>query len=66
MLIAGNGINDIEMLDLKAGRRILVGPDEEANVILGHLADTDGITRVESPEKLGEFLQKISHINKVK
>ena len=59
MLIAGNAINDVDMLNLKAGKRILVGNDEFTPIVLGHLKNVDEVIRVDSPEKLGEYLQKL-------
>ena len=59
MLIAGNGINDVDMLNLKAGKRVLVGTDEQAANVIGHLNEPKGVTRIETPEKLGEYLQGI-------
>ncbi len=60
MLVAGNAINDVDMLNLSAGRRILVGKDESLITVLGLLVSPDKIIRVESPEDLGVYLQKIS------
>lgn len=60
MLLAGNAINDIDMLNLNAGTRILVGNDEYTPIVLGHLHNIESITRVDSPEALGVYLQKLS------
>ncbi len=59
MIIAGNAINDVDMLNLKAGKRILVGNDEFTPIVLGHLKNVDEVIRVDSPEKLGEYLQEM-------
>lgn len=60
MLIAGNGINDVDMLNLEAGRRILVGTDEQAGNVIGHLKSFEEVIRVNSPEDLGAYLQTLS------
>lgn len=60
MLIAGNGINDTEMLNLEAGRRILVGNDQEAFAVLGHLQNKESIIRIDSPDALGAYLQGLA------
>jgi hypothetical protein len=60
MLIAGNGINDVDMLNLDGGRRILVGTDEQAANVMGHIQNHESIIRIESPAALGEYLQTLS------
>jgi HAD superfamily hydrolase (TIGR01484 family) len=60
MLVAGNAINDVDMLNLQAGRRILVGDSAATEIIVGHLRDANEVTRVDSPEKLGVYLQGLS------
>lgn len=60
MLIAGNAINDVDMLNMECGKRILVGTDEQASSVIGHLRDIPSVIRVESPEKLGEYLQNLT------
>ncbi len=60
MLTAGNGINDIDMLNLPAGMRILVGTDAQAENVIGHLKEQQTLTRIESPEALGHYLQTLS------
>ncbi len=59
MLVAGNAINDVDMLNLKAGKRILVGEGESMKTVLGHLTVADEVIRVASPEALGFYLQGI-------
>jgi len=59
VLVAGNAINDIEMLDLEVGRRILVGPKDERDTVLAYLSAVDGVIQVPSPEHLGLYLQKL-------
>lgn len=59
LLVAGNAINDIEMLDLDAGRRILVGPDEERTVVLSYLSNHESIVQIDSPTDLGYYLQSL-------
>lgn len=60
LLVAGNAINDVDMLNMEAGYRILVGPDgPEKHTILGYLYAQDRIKFLESPEDLGKFLQEL-------
>ncbi|MDE2079244.1 MAG: HAD family phosphatase [Patescibacteria group bacterium] len=59
MLFAGNGINDVDMLNLEAGKRILVGTDEQAGNVLGHLKASEDIIRMDSPQELGVYLQEV-------
>lgn len=59
LLVAGNAINDQEMLNVPAKHRILVGPDKEREVIKSYLFNPDQIIEVYSPEDLGNFLLKI-------
>lgn len=59
MLIAGNGINDVDMLNLPAARRVLVGSDILAKSVFGHLNSQETVIRTESPETLGDYLQTI-------
>lgn len=60
MLIAGNGINDVDMLNLEAGQRILVGTDEEASNVIGHIKNCENVIRIESPSALGDYLKELS------
>lgn len=59
VLVAANGINDIEMLDLDVGKRVLVGPKDERDEIKGYLSSVDELIEVESPEALGNYLQAL-------
>lgn len=56
ILLAGNAINDVEMLDLDVGTPILVGPKESRQTITPYLSDLSIITMVDSPDALGDFL----------
>jgi hydroxymethylpyrimidine pyrophosphatase-like HAD family hydrolase len=56
VLVAANGINDVEMLDLDVGRRVLVGPVNERDEIKGYLSSVNELVEVESPEALGSYL----------
>jgi 3-deoxy-D-manno-octulosonate 8-phosphate phosphatase KdsC-like HAD superfamily phosphatase len=56
VLLAGNAINDIEMLDLDVGTSILVGSEDGRKTILGYLSSPETITTVDSPAALGDFL----------
>jgi HAD superfamily hydrolase (TIGR01484 family) len=55
-LIAGNAINDVEMLDMGAGTSILVNMGSERTTILSYVSNPSDIYSVESPEQLGEYL----------
>ncbi len=59
MLVAGNGINDVDMLNMDAGLRILVGSDKEAESVICHLTGREQLIRIESPETLGTYLQQL-------
>ncbi|MEP7205255.1 MAG: HAD-IIB family hydrolase [Candidatus Saccharibacteria bacterium] len=60
LLVAGNAINDIEMLDLDAGRRILVGPAEERETVMSYLSNHESIITIDSPSDLGLYLQSFT------
>ena len=60
MLLAGNAINDVDMLNLEAGKRVLVGEGPTTEVVLGHLKNIDQVVRVSSPQELGAYLQTIT------
>jgi len=59
VIVAANGINDVEMLDLDVGTRILVGPQKDRDEIKGYLSSVDEIVEVETPAALGDYLQKL-------
>ncbi|GAC1392145.1 MAG: Cof-type HAD-IIB family hydrolase [Candidatus Saccharimonadales bacterium] len=60
LLVAGNAINDVDMLNMGVGHRILVGPDgKERQTIMGYVTDKDSIQFLETPEELGLYLQKL-------
>ena len=60
VLVAGNAMNDVNMLNMEAKYRILVGPEgPERNTILGYLYGKDLITYIDTPEQLGQFLQTL-------
>jgi HAD superfamily hydrolase (TIGR01484 family) len=56
LLIAGNAINDVEMLDVGAGTAILVSTGEDRETILSYLSEPDKIIKVDTPHDLGNFL----------
>lgn len=58
-LVAGNAINDVEMLGTDAGFRVLVGDPTSRSVVKGYLQAADQIIEVESVEALGNFLLAI-------
>lgn len=60
MLIAGNGVNDVDMLNLDAGHRILVGESNTTPMVLAQLQSQTKVVRVASPHALGEYLQQLS------
>lgn len=60
LMVAGNAINDVDMLNMDARYRILVGTDTpERDVMLGYLHDHNSILFVDTPEDLGRFLQSL-------
>lgn len=56
VLVAGNAINDIEMLDLGVGTAILVGQGKVRATILAYLSSPQEIITVDTPEDLGKYL----------
>jgi hydroxymethylpyrimidine pyrophosphatase-like HAD family hydrolase len=59
MLVAGNAVNDVDMLNLPAGHRILVGEDEQSNAVLQRVRDPESVIRVASPVELGKYLSTL-------
>jgi len=59
LIIAGNAINDVEMLNLPASKRILVGNVTDRATVFPYLVNQEEVITVESPEDLGLFLQNI-------
>ncbi len=60
ILVAGNAINDVNMLNMEAKYRILVGPEgPERETILGYLYGHELIKFMDTPEDLGRFLQTL-------
>jgi len=55
-LIAGNAINDVDMLNLDVETRILVGCGADSEVVMGHLHDAAKVIRLDSPKELGAYL----------
>lgn len=60
MLVAGNAINDVDMLNLNAGTRILVGEEEQAQTVLGYINSPEQVVRVKTPAELGKYLNRLS------
>jgi len=60
MLVAGNGINDLQMLNQNVGRRILVGNDATTPMVFAQLIGKEKVIRVNSPEDLGIYLQGLN------
>ena len=60
LLVAGNAINDVKMLNMEAGHRVLVGPEgPERETILGYLYGHEYIKYMNTPEDLGRYLQSL-------
>lgn len=59
VLLAGNAINDVEMLDLDVGQAILVNGDEVRATILSYLSSPSQIICVNTPEELGTYLSSL-------
>ena len=59
LLIAGNAINDVEMLDMGAGIVVLVGPPETRAAILPYLSQPENVHTVDSPLEFGHFLKTL-------
>lgn len=60
ILVAGNAMNDVDMLNMETKYRILVGPEgKERDTILGYVYAPDRLTYVETPDDLGRFLKTL-------
>lgn len=59
LLVAGNAINDIEMLDVDCGFTLLVGPKQMRQTIRSYLSKTSGIIEIDTPAKLGTYLASL-------
>ena len=60
ILVAGNAINDVDMLNMKAGHRILISPDGEGyESITGYLNDKRDIIHIKTSNELGQYLQRL-------
>lgn len=60
ILVAGNAMNDVDMLNMETKYRILVGPEsKERETILGYTYAPNLLTYVDTPEDLGRFLQNL-------
>jgi hydroxymethylpyrimidine pyrophosphatase-like HAD family hydrolase len=60
LLVAGNAINDVEMLNIDAQTRILVGEGDEPDLVLSYLATPESVIRVKDPAALGVYLQHLA------
>jgi len=56
LLIAGNAINDVEMLDINAGTVVLVSQGDDRNTILAYLSSPEKVIKVDSPNDLSSYL----------
>jgi hypothetical protein len=60
ILVAGNAMNDVDMLNMETKYRILVGPEgKQRDTILGYTYAPELLTYMNSPEDLGNFLQTL-------
>jgi HAD superfamily hydrolase (TIGR01484 family) len=59
LLIAGNAINDVEMLDIDSGFTILVSTEPVRSDILAYLSSPERVINVESPHDLGKYLSSM-------
>jgi HAD superfamily hydrolase (TIGR01484 family) len=59
LLIAGNAINDVEMLNVEASKRILVGNGEMSDAVMSYLEKRDEVIRMDSPVDLGNYLASL-------
>ncbi len=59
ILVAGNAINDVEMLDNEMGTTVVVGPEEVRNTIISYLSKKDNIYQVDSTQYLGDLLSSV-------
>ncbi len=60
ILVAGNAMNDVDMLNMETKYRILVGPDsKERETILGYVYAPELLTYMDTPQDLGRFLQSL-------
>ena len=60
LLVAGNAINDVDMLNMGAGHRVLVGEEGHGReTVLGYIYDTRDLIYINTPEDLGRYLQSL-------
>ena len=59
LMVAGNAINDVEMLDIGAAHRIVVGEAENRQPVLARLSDTENVVLVDSPREFGLWMQEM-------
>ena len=60
LMVAGNAVNDVEMLDIGAAHRIVVGFPESREAVVARLSGRDQLTLIESPRDFGLWMQKYS------
>ena len=58
ILLAGNAINDVDMLNLSAHTRLLVGEGDTSDKVLNYITCAEEIVRIASPAALGVWLQE--------
>lgn len=59
LLVAGNAINDVEMLDIDSKMTVLVGPEDIREVIKSYLSKLEELVEVDSPKELGYHLSSL-------
>lgn len=60
ILVAGNAINDVDMLNMEAGHRVLVGPEGSTrDTVMGYLYGHEYLKYMNSPQDLGRYLQSL-------
>ena len=59
LLIAGNDINDIDMLEISAAKRILVGNTQNREIVINYLSDPSKLIKLDNIEALGEYLWSV-------
>ncbi|MFZ1301170.1 MAG: HAD family hydrolase [Candidatus Microsaccharimonas sp.] len=60
ILVAGNAMNDVDMLNMETKYRVLVGPEgRERDTVLGYMYAPELLTYVDTPDDLGRFLQTL-------
>lgn len=59
ILVAGNAINDVEMLDANSGIAVLVSTGDDRQTILSYLSNPEQIVTVDNPSEFGRYLSTL-------